>query len=105
MDVGIHPSRFDAYSLAVGEEIGAGLPVVVSDNTGILEDIRINHWGVGFATDDINELDKAIKEITNLDNYKSFKISIDNYIKSNHCSYGEEMVDCYKQILSDRLCK
>ena len=105
MDVGIHPSRFDAYSLAVGEEIGAGLPVVVSDNTGILEDIKINHWGVGFAMDDIKELDKAIKEITNLDNYKSFKISIDNYIKSNHCSYGEEMVDCYKQILSDRLCK
>lgn len=105
MDVGIHPSRFDAYSLAVGEEIGAGLPVIVSENTGNLEDIRKNNWGVGFALDDISTLDKAVKGMTNIENYNSFKISIDNYIKSNHNSYGEEMVDCYKQILSNRLCK
>ncbi len=105
MDIGIHPSRFDAYSLAVGEEIGAGLPVIVSENTGILEDIRKNNWGLGFALDDIEALDKAVKEMTNLDKYNSLKKSIDDYIKSNHNSYGEEMVDCYKQILSNRLCK
>lgn len=101
MDVGIHPSRFDAYSLAVGEEIGAGLPVIVSDNTGILEDIRKNNWGVGFALNDENALDVAVKKLTNLDCYNSFKASIDNYIKSNPKSYGEEMVDCYRRILSD----
>ena len=105
MDIGIHPSRFDAYSLAVGEEIGAGLPVIVSENTGILEDIRKNNWGLGFALDDLEALDKAVKEMTNLDKYNSLKKSIDDYIKSNHNSYGEEMVDCYKQILSNRLCK
>ena len=60
---------------------------------------------MGFSLDDRSSLDDAVKEMTNLDKYNSFKISIDSYIKSNHNSYGEEMVDCYKQILSNRLCK
>lgn len=99
MDVGIHPSRFDAYSLAVGEEIGAGLPVIVSENTGILEDVRKNHWGIGFMLDDMDSLDAAVKALTNIDNYNTFKKSIDNYINSDAKSYGEDMINCYKELL------
>lgn len=105
MDVGIHPSRFDAYSLAVGEEIGAGLPVIVSENTGNLEDVKKYNWGIGFTLEDMSSLDSAVMEITDINRYNALRKSIHTYIIKEKLSYGEKMISCYKSILSDGLCK
>ena len=101
MDVGIHPSRFDAYSLAVGEEIGSGLPVIVSDNTGICDDVLENVWGLVFKTGNLNSLDAAIKKICINENYNKYKTNIDTYItSSNNSSYGEAVLLTYQNLLN-----
>lgn len=58
-----HPARFDVWALAVGEAMGAGLPVVVSPTTGASElvDDRVGHvLGDDF---DADELAAALDEI------------------------------------------
>lgn len=99
-DIGIHLSRFDAYSLAVGELIGAGLPVIVSSDTGNCEDIMKYQWGVVTELDS-NQLDNSIKHLCSIENYNKYADNIYNYIKSSPRSYGELVVDFYKQYLKN----
>lgn len=100
MDVGIHPSRFDAYSLAVGEEIGSGLPVIVSDHTGIKDDVIKYGWGTVFETESFNSLENAIKTMECLDQYNVYKLNIDEYInKPYHYNYGQNIINLYDKLL------
>lgn len=97
-DIGIHLSRFDAYSLAVGELIGAGLPVIVSTDTGNSEDIIRHKWGV--VTDlNMSEINNAIKCLCTVENYNKYTESIDQYIKSSPETYGNLIVDFYRKHL------
>lgn len=97
-DVGIHLSRFDAYSLAVGEIIGCGVPVIVSETTGIKDEVRNN--GFGLVTNlDFYEIEKSIEKMSDLKFYAQCIDNIDKYIKSNPKSFGEKMVDEYKKLL------
>lgn len=102
MDVGIHSSRFDAYSLAVGEEVGSGLPVIVSDHTGIKDDVDKNGWGVIYETENLQSLDNAVEFITNLKNYNKIQANIDRYIRSgSSIDYGENVISVYKGLLKN----
>lgn len=97
-DVGIHLSRFDAYSLAVGEIIGCGVPVIVSETTGIKDEVRNN--GFGLVTNlDFYEIEKSIEKMSDLKFYSQCIDNIDKYIKSNPKSFGEKMVDEYIKLL------
>lgn len=97
-DVGIHLSRFDAYSLAVGEIIGCGVPVIVSETTGIKDEVRNN--GFGLVTNlDFYEIEKSIEKMSDLKFYSQCIDNIDKYIKSKPKSFGEKMVDEYKKLL------
>lgn len=96
-DVGIHLSRFDAYSLAVGEMIGAGLPVIVSTFTGNASEIENNNWGIVTPLD-MNKIDSAIKTICTPEYYNQCADSIDVYIREKHKSYGEKMIDFYSRL-------
>lgn len=97
-DVGIHLSRFDAYSLAVGEMIGVGLPVIVSSNTGNKEDVET--FGFGEVVDlEENQIEKVIQKICNLDNYNHYAENIDKYICNSPSLYGDKMVSFYKKVL------
>ena len=97
--VGIHLSRFDAYSLAVGEMIGCGLPVIVSDHTGNMDDVRNERLGIvtALTTDKISE---SIKSITTPEVYNSIQDNIEFFICNNNKSYGEKIIRFYKQMLS-----
>ena len=97
-DVGIHLSRFDAYSLAVGEMIGCGLPVIVSENTGNKDDIRKEELGLVTSLD-LDSIEKAIKIIVDPNNYNKIVMNIDNYILNKNKTYGERMIDFYLNIL------
>lgn len=98
-DIGIHLSRFDAYSLAVGEILGCGLPVIVSETTGNEHDVRIYKWG--YVTDNsLTDIDENVKKITLPQNYNNLLDSIHNYLMSGFESYGEAMIDFYKTILT-----
>jgi glycosyltransferase involved in cell wall biosynthesis len=95
-DAGIHLSRYDAWSIAVGEVIGAGLPVVVSDQTGISELVRIEDFGeICELTEE--SINKSILRLITPLRYNECIKNIDNYIRSNPKSYGERVVDFYKE--------
>ena len=97
-DIGIHLSRFDAYSLAVGEIIGCGVPVIVSDKNGIKDDVQ--KYGFGIVSKlTIEDVDSSIKKMCNRDFYQSCINAIDTYIISSPKSFGEIVVDKYSYLL------
>lgn len=97
-DAGIHLSRFDAYSLAVSEIIGSGLPVIVSDMTGIKDDVI--KYGFGLVTSlDINEISGKIGLFVKPESYNRYTKNIDDYINSRNETFGEQTVSFYKTII------
>lgn len=97
-DVGIHLSRFDAYSLAIGEMIGVGLPVIVSDKTGNKDDVEKYSWGIVTSLN-YDDIEKNIKQLSEIKNYKKYVSSIYNYIKDEYLNYGDRAVAFYKDII------
>lgn len=97
-DVGIHLSRFDAYSLAIGEMIGVGLPVIVSDKTGNKDDVEKYSWGIVTSLN-YDDIEKNIKQLSEIKNYKKYVSSIYNYINNEYLNYGDRAVGFYKDII------
>ena len=97
-DAGIHLSRYDAWSIAVGEIIGAGLPVVVSNQTGISELVAKEDFGE-ICELTIEDITNSITRLTTPERYNKCLVSIDDYIKSLPQSYGEKVVDFYRRFL------
>lgn len=100
-DVGIHTSWFDAYSLSVSEMIGTGLPVIVSDKTGNMDEVQEHELGLVATMTEQSILD-AILSITNLDNYNHYLSSIDHYLSINRPSYGEKLINLYKELIHEQ---
>lgn len=101
-DAGIHLSRFDAYSLAVGELIGSGLPVIVSDKTGNADDIL--KYGFGLVTKlDLDSIESAVSTMRESNNYHNFQDNIFSYLQGNPKDYGHVMLDFYKDIMDGNL--
>lgn len=100
-NVGVHMSRFDAYSLSVGEIVGTGIPVIVSENTGIKDDVERYNWGMvcGLSVD---EFDCAVKRMSDLNNYCQFQTSIDQYISDNPIKYEEKVVRLYSHLCNEK---
>lgn len=97
-DVGIHLSRYDAYSLAVGEMMGTGLPVIVSDKTGIFFHILKIDSGVVTQLDD-KIIEDKINEIRDPMNYNRFVDNLDKYLNSSPKFYEEEILEFYRSNL------
>ncbi len=99
-DAGIHLSRYDAWSIAVGEIIGSGLPVIVSNQTGISELVKEKDFGeiCGLS---MTSIDNSIRSLCNPIRYNQCLDNIDNYVKSNPTSYGERVVEFYKHYLGE----
>ena len=97
-DVGIHLSRFDAYSLAIGEMIGVGLPVIVSDKTGNKDDVEKYSWGIVTSLN-YDDIEKNIKQLSEINNYEKYVSSIYNYINNEYLNYGDRTVAFYKDII------
>lgn len=98
-DIGIHLSRFDAYSLGVGEIIGCGLPVIISNATGNEGDVRKYNWGE-VCTNSPEDIERAVTSLTTIEKYNETTKSIDEFLSMNHKPYGELMVDFYKSLIN-----
>lgn len=97
-DVGILMSRFDAYAMAVGEMIGCGIPVIVSDHTGIMDDVR--KYGFGIVADlNINSFEDAISQMDDPAFYSECCENIDKFIRDNHPSFGTQIIQLYSSLL------
>lgn len=98
-DAGIHLSRFDSFSLAVAEVIGCGVPVIVSNRTGICSDVEKINAGVVTQLDK-DSIENSIDLFCNPVNYNKYIDSIDNYINTPHKTYGDNIVDLYRSLIS-----
>ncbi len=100
-DVGIHFSRYDAYSLSVSEMTGAGLPVIVSDKTGIF--FQLQEIGAGLVTKlEMEDIENKIEHIREPQIYNKMLDSINQYLERNVPTYGEQIIEFYKQQLNER---
>lgn len=99
-DVGIHLSRYDAWSIAVGEVIGSGLPVVVSNQTGISELVKEKGFGE-LCELTMSSIDNSIRCLCDPIRYNQCLDNIDNYVRSNPTSYGERVVEFYQKYLEE----
>lgn len=97
--VGIHLSRFDAYSLSVGEIIGCGIPVIVSNQTGISDLVRKHDLGIVTSLLD-DEIESSIVSMTDVATYSRYVENVDLYIQSSPPSYAEAIVSLYELLLS-----
>lgn len=103
-DVGIYLSRFDAYSLAVGELIGSRLPVIVSDKTGQADDVI--KFGFGIVSKlDTESINSAIETIQCKTKYYAFQDNIEEYIRKGSKDYGQMMIEFYNDVLEDNATK
>ena len=99
-DAGIHMSRFDAYSLSVGEMMGAGLPVLVSKNTGNFS--QVEEIGAGLGVDlNGEDIAKQIAKMREPNTYNLMVENLDKYLCSEHKSYEEEIIQFYKSNLHE----
>ena len=98
-NAGIHLSRFDSFSLAVAEVIGCGVPVIVSNRTGICSDVEKINAGVVTQLDK-DSIENSIDLFCNPVNYNKYIDSIDNYINTPHKTYGDNIVDLYRSLIS-----
>ena len=97
-DVGIHLSRYDAYSIAVGEIMGAGLPVIVSDKTGNFSIVEEKGAG-SVAALNLDDIHRAISEIRLPHIYNKCVDKLDDYLLSNKDNYPENLIEFYKTCL------
>ena len=99
-DVGVHLSRYDAYSLSVGEMMGAGLPVIVSDKTGIF--FTVNQIGAGLVTPlDDDRIEGSFGKMRRPEVYNQFLENLDKYLLSSPRFYKDEIIDFYKKQLDN----
>lgn len=63
MDVYVHPSRGEAFGLAVVEAMLAGLPVVVSNEGAFVEIIQPGQTGLLFPAGDADALKRAMEQL------------------------------------------
>lgn len=99
-DVGIHLSQFDAYSLAVAEEVGSGLPVLVSQRTGIKDDIMKFDLGIVVDIDNQGCVLNSIMQITDTKVYNNKAAQVAKYVNStNNVTYGQSMIEIYNGLL------
>lgn len=97
-DIGIHLSRYDSWSNAVCEIMGAGLPVIVSDQTGNYELVRDYDLGE-ICQLNMDNISKSIKALTHPERYNKVIDNLDRYIVSKPKSYSERIIEFYRKQL------
>lgn len=76
MHVFVLPSLSEPWGLVVEEALNNGLPVVVSDRVGCLDEIVTPDVGISFQFDSAADLNRAINKITDLEFYNNLRSNI-----------------------------
>lgn len=65
-DVFVLPSYHENFSLSTVEAMGIGLPVIISDQVGIVDDVRAARAGYDFPAGSVSLLARAIERLTSV---------------------------------------
>ena len=98
-DVGIHLSRFDAYSLSVAEMQGVGLPVLVSDRTGN-KDLIVEQDLGEVASLEITDIINKIQRITTPIRYNELLDNLNGYLNKENIEFEDLILDFYNKQIS-----
>ena len=101
-DLYLHPSLSDAFSLSVSEAIAAGLPTVVSENTGNAE--VISRYGLGdvFKTSDTNDLLRILDSVNDEWLFETNVRIKESMSALTWDCYVDRMTSIYEQLLQDK---
>lgn len=72
----ILPSISEPWGLVVEEALNNGLPVIVSNRVGCLDEVVTADVGLSFISDDLDDFSVAIEKINNLNNYNNLRYNI-----------------------------
>lgn len=70
------PSISEPWGLVVEEALNNGLPVIVSNRVGCLDEVVTEDVGLSFNFDDANDFSLAIEKITNLNYYNNLRYNV-----------------------------
>lgn len=92
-DVFILPSISEVWGLVVEEALNNGLPVLLSNRVGCVEEIVIDgENGLIFRYDDPDDLIQKIRQISNVELYNRMRLNIS---QMNFGQIEREQVKCY----------
>lgn len=92
MDVFVLPSKIEPWGLVVEEALNNGIPVLLSDRVGCVEEIVNDSNGIIFRYDDEIDLINAIKRLTDIEFYNSLRKNIS---MMNFKQIEKEQIACY----------
>lgn len=69
-DVFLFPSRHEGFGYAICEAMACGKPVIVSDNSAMMEVVKNNETGIICKTDDVDDFCRAIKLLSDNIEYR-----------------------------------
>ena len=103
-DVFVLPSYSENFGVAIIEAMACGVPVVVSDKVGIVEEINKYNAGIIVKTN-INDLYNSIKEVV-LNPDKSKKMTLNAkkmvYELFDINNIADKMIEMYKEVINGR---
>lgn len=92
MDVFVLPSKIEPWGLVVEEALNNGLPVLLSDRVGSVEEIINEGNGVIFHYNSEDELCKSISQLSDITFYNSLR---KNIAKMNFEEIEKKQIECY----------
>ena len=101
-DVFISPTQFESFGMAIAEAMACGLPVITTNKTAPKEYVTKNN-GVLLNVDDIQEMAKALSDITsNLHQYhaENSRTQIVNQFGFNN--FGQRMFSIYTSLMTEK---
>ena len=97
-DLFILPSLSDSYSIATCEALSQGLPVIVTENCGIKNDIIENKLGYVCPIADSDRIAETIQSFSKNFDYGTFKNGVYEFFAKD--TYIENVLDVYEKLVS-----
>ena len=96
------PSLTDAYSLAVSESLAHKLPVIITENVGINDDVKKFDTGIVCKVKNSDALIEAISSLQNEEYRKHLSTNITNFVEENNLNpYSSKVLKVYNQLLTN----
>lgn len=101
-DVFISPTQFESFGMAIAEAMSCGLPVITTNKTAPKEFVTKNN-GVLLNVDDVEEMAKALTEITtNLHQFNAENSRAQIVNQFGFVNFGQQIFSIYKSLLTEK---
>lgn len=92
LDAFILPSKSEPWGLVVEEALNNGMPVIVSDRVGCMEDLVSDVTGLVFVYNSYDSLRDAVLKMTDIDAYNKLRAGV---AKLDFLDRARRQIDCF----------